>query len=87
MTLESEGVNGLQIGGDHYKRMAIQPWDFITANGIDFLEGSAIAYLCRWKTKGGLADLRKAIHCIQKLIEVNHGFTVHSGGNTERSPS
>lgn len=59
-----------QVGGDHYKAMAIQPAEFIHRNGIGFMEGSAIAYLCRWRSKGGLEDLRKAKHFIEMLIEL-----------------
>jgi hypothetical protein len=63
-------ANERQVGGDHYKGRAVQPWDYITANGIPYLEGCAIKYLTRWRDKGGLADLEKAAHFIQKLIEV-----------------
>jgi hypothetical protein len=63
-------ANQVQYGGDHYKKMAIQPWDYIAANEIGFFEGNAIAYLSRWKSKGGIEDLKKAIHFTQKLIEV-----------------
>ena len=63
-------ANAKQHGGDHYKNAAIQPWDYIDANNIPFLEGSAIKYLTRWRDKGGLEDLRKAIHFIEKRIEL-----------------
>jgi hypothetical protein len=66
-------ANDKQIGGTHYGKNAIQPWDFIIANNIGYLEGSAIKYLCRWKDKGGVNDLRKAIHFIEKAIEVETG--------------
>lgn len=29
------GATGRQIGGDHYKQMAIQPIDFIAANDLE----------------------------------------------------
>lgn len=63
-------ANDKQVDGDHYRTKAIQPWDYIEANGIPFLEGSAIKYLTRWRDKGGVADLRKAIHFIEKRIEL-----------------
>ncbi len=63
-------ANDIQHGGDHYKTKAIQPWDFIVSNNIGFLEGNAIKYLCRWREKGGVQDLEKARHYIDKLIEV-----------------
>jgi hypothetical protein len=59
-----------QVGGSHYKDMKIQPVAFIHANNIGFLEGSAIKYLCRWRKKGGVEDLKKAIHFIELLIEM-----------------
>lgn len=58
-----------QEGGDHYKGMVIQPFTYITANGIGFAEGCAIKYLSRWRAKGGVEDLRKARHFIDLLIE------------------
>lgn len=63
-------ANDQQVGGTHYKEYAIQPWDYIVANDIPFLEGNAIKYITRWRQKGGLKDINKAIHCLQKLLEV-----------------
>lgn len=59
-----------QVGGNHYQGLQIQPHVFAHANGIGFHEASAIKYLCRWKDKGGLQDLRKAVHFIELLIEL-----------------
>jgi hypothetical protein len=64
------GANAGQVGGDHYSVLPIQTWDFITKNEIPFLEGNAIKYLVRHRSKGRKADLEKAIHYIQKAIEV-----------------
>ena len=64
-----ESANAGQIGGSHYKKLTIQPWDYILSNGIGYCEGSAIKYLSRWKDKGGIQDLYKAKHFIDKLIE------------------
>lgn len=58
-----------QVGGDHYRSMAIQPTEFIHKNGLGWHEGNAIKYLCRWRSKNGIDDLRKAIHYIELLIE------------------
>lgn len=62
-------AHATQIGGDHYKGMAIQPFDYITANGIGFAEGSVIKYVSRWRRKGGVQDLKKARHFLDLLIE------------------
>lgn len=63
-------ANDIQHGGSHYKKKAIQLWDYIVANDIGFLDGNAIKYLTRWRDKGGVEDLKKARHYIDKLIEV-----------------
>ena len=63
-------ANAIQHGGNHYKDMRIEPWDYISANEIGFLDGNAIRYLSRWKSKNGIEDLKKAAHFVQKLIEV-----------------
>ena len=59
-----------QIAGTHYSEMKSQPHAFIHANQIGFHEGCAIKYLCRWRKKGGIVDLKKAIHFIELLIEL-----------------
>lgn len=62
--------NSIQHGGQHYKKLKIQPWDFIAENNLGYFEGTAIKYLCRFRDKGGVEDLRKAQHFIAKLIEL-----------------
>ena len=57
-----------QVGGNHYKDMAIQPSAFIYANGLDWFEGNAVKYICRHKFKGGRQDIEKAIHYLQLLL-------------------
>ena len=59
----------VQEGGDHYKDMAIQPVEYMVANGIGFVEGSVIKYVSRWKSKNGVEDLKKARHFLDLLIE------------------
>ncbi len=58
-----------QEGGSHYKKMAIQPIDFIYFNDIPFIEGNIIKYVLRHKKKNGLEDLKKAKHYLEILIE------------------
>lgn len=58
-----------QVGGDHYSKMKVQPIDFITANGLGYIEGNIIKYVCRYKSKNGVEDLKKAQHYLQMLIE------------------
>ena len=54
---------------DHYSNLPMEPWDFIQQNKLDFFEGNVVKYICRWKNKGGVTDLRKAITYIEKIIE------------------
>ncbi len=63
-------ANEHQVGGSHYSSNTIQPWDYIIANGLGYLEGNIIKYTTRWRRKGGIDDLRKVIHYAEKLIEV-----------------
>jgi hypothetical protein len=64
------GALGRQEGGSHYKDLAIQPVEYIHANGLPFIEGCVVKYVSRWRAKGGIADLRKAAHFIELLIEL-----------------
>ena len=54
---------------DHYSNLPMEPWDFIQQNKLDFFEGNVVKYICRWRNKGGVTDLRKAITYIEKIIE------------------
>lgn len=62
-------ANDQQVGGAHYQK-AIQVWDYIAANGLGYFEGNVVKYVSRWRDKGGVEDLRKARHYIDKLIEL-----------------
>ena len=55
----------------HYNKFQIEPWDFIYENKLDLFEGNVVTYICRWKEKGGVEDLQKALTYIEKLIERN----------------
>ena len=65
-----------QVYGEHYKSLKIQPIEFIHANGIPFAEGSVIKYVTRWRDKGGLADLEKAKHFLEILIELERKVVI-----------
>lgn len=62
-------ANEKQVGGSHYKS-TMECWDYIMSNNLGYLEGTAIKYLTRWQKKNGVEDLKKAVHFIEKLIEV-----------------
>lgn len=64
-----------QEGGDHYKNMAVQPWEALEAwltpeEYRGYHKGVAIGYLAREQQKGGDEDIKKAVHHLQRLIEV-----------------
>ena len=63
----------VQVGGDHYKTMPIQPIEFCHKNGLGPCETLAIKYLCRYKNKNGAQDIDKAIHVLQLLKELEYG--------------
>jgi len=62
-------ANDKQVSGSHYKS-SIQPWDYIIAHDLNYLEGNIIKYITRHRDKNGLEDLKKAQHYLEKLIEV-----------------
>ena len=62
-------VNPVTTDPRHYNKLRIEPWDFIQQNKLDFFEGNVVKYICRWRNKGGVDDLRKAITYIEKMIE------------------
>ena len=58
------------MGGSHYKKLKIQPVEYIHANGIPFIEGCIIKYATRWRDKGGLQDIDKIIQFAELLKEL-----------------
>lgn len=79
ITLEEEEAFGAiasgdamakQVGGSHYKDKGIQPIIYIHANNLGFCEGNVVKYVTRWRDKNGIADLEKAKHYIELLIEM-----------------
>jgi hypothetical protein len=70
-----EKAKDLQVGGSHYKDMKIQPVEFILANRLEFIEGCVIKYVCRWRNKNGVEDLKKARHFLSILIESEESAT------------
>ena len=58
-----------QIGGKHYRKMKIQPAEFINENKLLFAEGNAIKYICRHPYKGKKDDILKAIHYLEMILE------------------
>lgn len=62
-------TNARQVGGDHYAS-EYQHWDFVCDTNMHYLLGCATKYVSRWRKKGGKEDLKKAIHYLEKYMEV-----------------
>ena len=62
-----------QVGGGHYKGCGIQPVEYIHANGLGFIEGCVVKYVTRHRSKNGEQDIRKAIHFLEMLIQLEYG--------------
>lgn len=61
-----------QVSGNHYKDKGIQPIVYIHANNLGFCEGNVVKYVTRHKEKNGAADIRKAIHYLELLLELEY---------------
>lgn len=57
-----------QVGGTHYQTNEVQPAKFISAHELNFFCGCAIKYIFRYKNKGGITDLKKAVHYLEMQI-------------------
>ena len=59
----------VQVGGDHYKILKIQPMEYSMANGLNACQHTIIKYVTRYASKNGVEDLKKARHTIDLLID------------------
>jgi hypothetical protein len=71
-------ADDLQVGGQHYKDMAVQPWTVMEAvltheEFVGFLKGNVIKYAMRQGRKTESDDANKARHYALKLAEVQRG--------------
>jgi hypothetical protein len=69
-----------QVGGNHYKDMALQPWTVMQAvltreEFIGFLKGNIIKYSMRQGKKDS-DDVGKARHYLEKLNETYSGASL-----------
>ena len=58
-----------QVGGSHYKKFAIQPYEFISKNNLSFFQGNVVKYVCRYLFKNKIEDLEKIIHYCELEID------------------
>lgn len=68
----SPSANAKQVDGGHYKgdTILIEPWDYCMANQLDGMQYNIIKYVTRWPDKGGVRDLEKVVHYLEKYIEI-----------------
>ena len=71
-----------QVGGEHYKKHSIQPWDIVKDWKLDFFEGNVVKYMLRDKDSKK-EDLKKACHYLQEILEHIKVVPVRSFINTE----
>ena len=65
-----------QVAGDHYKKFVIQPAEYCQKNKLCAMESAVIKYVSRHKFKNGEEDIKKAIHCLELLLEYEYEDTV-----------
>lgn len=72
--IKAIGIDPLsvQVDGSHYKKLAIQPIEYIHANNLGYCEANVIKYISRWRDKGGKKDLEKVKHYIDLLIQLEN---------------
>jgi hypothetical protein len=60
-----------QVGGSHYKKAGpeFQHWNLVLLHGWDYFQAQVIKSVMRYKDKGGVQDLEKARHFIDKMID------------------
>lgn len=76
--LNGTRADDIQVSGNHYKEMPIQPWavmeSVLTPEEFrGFLKGNIIKYSMRAGRKAGSDDTNKAIHYRMKLKEITDG--------------
>lgn len=71
--MRTKSANERQVGGEHYKgsKGVVEHWDIVLQHELDYFQGQITKYVMRWKKKGGVQDLEKARHFLEKYIEVN----------------
>ena len=61
-----------QVGGNHYKDLAIQPAEYCQRNRLPYCESAVVRYVTRHRRKNGRQDIDKAIHCLQILLAMEY---------------
>jgi len=80
--MKTDTALDVQVGGRHYKDLAIQPVEYIHANKLPYLEGNVIKYVTRHRSKAGKQDIEKAIHYLQLILDMDYSEEVDESGNS-----
>lgn len=71
-------IQDTQVGGEHYRRTQIQPWDIFLDYKLDPWTANVVKYVLRFPFKNGKEDLEKAKHYIEYLInnyeDITNGY-------------
>jgi hypothetical protein len=62
-------ANDIQVGGTHYQN-GFQHWDLVAKYHLGYFEGQVSKYITRHRSKNGKQDVDKALHFLNKMIEV-----------------
>ena len=73
-------ANDRQVGGAHY-RGSVQHWDIVAQHDLDYFQGQITKYIMRWKKKNGVQDLEKALHFLEKYIEISRASLITDDGH------
>lgn len=79
-------ANDRQVAGDHYCGK-MQHWDLAADRSYDYFQGQITKYVDRWKKKNGLIDLEKAMHFLEKYIELVREGKIHDAPKTDYVPT
>lgn len=78
-------ANERQVGGSHYKTGKLEHWDIVAQNELDYFQGQITKYVMRWKLKGGIQDLEKAQHFLEKYVELAKNDALAAGSRTRKN--
>ena len=66
-----------QVGGSHYKKLTMQPIDFIVKAKLSYIQGNIVKYVSRYSDKNGVEDIKKCIHYSELAISLNDSGPEH----------
>lgn len=80
--MTNNSVFTTQVGGDHYRRLPVQPVQFALRHDLDACAYSILKYVSRHRSKGGVQDIQKARH----FLAMRRSLAVRSGVRSLAGP-